>query len=174
PAEGRGGQAAGDARAGAALRRAGPGRGRRRKGRAVRVDRQPRRRRALHSPDQLLPAGAAQPLRPDPGPAGRARGGRAGARRVQRRERDRAGDGRGRGAGGMTSPAKADGTAPGGGLAARLPAGVRERLTETVSQVAAGGALIVVFIYLSFASPEFLTSDNLFNVGAQTAVTAII
>jgi|GraSoiStandDraft_4_1057263.scaffolds.fasta_scaffold02064_9 ribose transport system permease protein len=74
----------------------------------------------------------------------------------------------------MTSPAKADGTAPGGGLAARLPAGVRERLTETVSQVAAGGALIVVFIYLSFASPEFLTSDNLFNVGAQTAVTAII
>jgi ribose transport system permease protein len=60
------------------------------------------------------------------------------------------------------------------GLAARLPLGARERLAETVSQLAAAGALIVIFVYLSFASSEFLTSDNLFNVGAQTAVTAII
>ncbi len=51
---------------------------------------------------------------------------------------------------------------------------MRERLSDAVSQLAAGGALIVVFIYLSIASDEFLTSDNLFNVGQQTAVTAII
>lgn len=61
-----------------------------------------------------------------------------------------------------------------GGLVARLPTGARERLADTVSQLAAAGALIVIFIYLSFAAPDFLTSDNLFNVGAQTAVTAII
>jgi ribose transport system permease protein len=67
---------------------------------------------------------------------------------------------------------------PSGGLgrrlAERLPEGTRERLSEAVSQLAAAGALIVVFVYLSIASPSFLTSDNLFNVGAQTAVTAII
>jgi ribose transport system permease protein len=51
---------------------------------------------------------------------------------------------------------------------------MRERLSDAVSQLAAGGALIVVFIYLSIASDRFLTSDNLFNVGQQTAVTAII
>jgi ribose transport system permease protein len=60
------------------------------------------------------------------------------------------------------------------GRATRLPDGIRDRLTNTVSQLAAGGALIVIFLYLSFASPDFLTSNNLFNVGAQTAVTAII
>jgi ribose transport system permease protein len=59
-------------------------------------------------------------------------------------------------------------------LTDRLPEGTRERLSEAVSQVAAAGALIVVFVYLSIASSSFLTSDNLFNVGAQTAVTAII
>lgn len=69
------------------------------------------------------------------------------------------------------APERQDGPA---GLAARLPTGARERLAETVSQVAAAGALIVIFVYLSFAAPDFLTSDNLFNVGAQTAVTAII
>src|SRR3954462_1482436 len=51
---------------------------------------------------------------------------------------------------------------------------VREHLSDAISQLAAGGALIVVFVYLSFASDNFLTSDNLFNVGQQTAVTAII
>jgi len=50
----------------------------------------------------------------------------------------------------------------------------RENLSDAISQLAAGGALIVVFIYLSIASDRFLTSDNLFNVGQQTAVTAII
>jgi ribose transport system permease protein len=59
-------------------------------------------------------------------------------------------------------------------LTERLPEGTRERLSDAVSQLAAAGALIVVFVYLSFASSSFLTSDNLFNVGAQTAVTAII
>jgi ribose transport system permease protein len=59
-------------------------------------------------------------------------------------------------------------------LTERLAEGVREHLSEAVSQVAAAGALIVVFVYLSVASSSFLTSDNLFNVGAQTAVTAII
>ncbi len=60
------------------------------------------------------------------------------------------------------------------GTVSRLPDGIRDRLANTVSQLAAGGALIVIFLYLSFASSDFLTSNNLFNVGAQTAVTAII
>jgi ribose transport system permease protein len=51
---------------------------------------------------------------------------------------------------------------------------LRERFSDAISQLAAGGALIAVFIYLSFASDSFLSSDNLFNVGQQTAVTAII
>ncbi|MDF2702771.1 MAG: inner-rane translocator, partial [Rubrobacteraceae bacterium] len=36
------------------------------------------------------------------------------------------------------------------------------------------GALIVVFVFLSFASPVFLSADNLFNIGSQTAVVAVI
>ncbi|MGH3076535.1 MAG: ABC transporter permease, partial [Gaiellales bacterium] len=56
----------------------------------------------------------------------------------------------------------------------RLRGYVRDRLSEAVSQLAAAGALIIVFVYLSFASPRFLTGDNLFNLGSQTAVTAII
>lgn len=51
---------------------------------------------------------------------------------------------------------------------------LRERFSDAVSQLAAAGALIVVFIALSFASPVFLTADNLFNVGTQTTVTAVI
>ncbi|CAN5876575.1 hypothetical protein BH18ACT11_BH18ACT11_12270 [soil metagenome] len=51
---------------------------------------------------------------------------------------------------------------------------LRERLSDIVSQLAAAGALIVVFVFLSFASPVFLTADNLFNIGSQTAVTAVI
>jgi ribose transport system permease protein len=51
---------------------------------------------------------------------------------------------------------------------------LRERLSDIVSQLAAAGALIVVFIFLSIASPVFLTADNLFNIGAQTAVVAVI
>lgn len=56
----------------------------------------------------------------------------------------------------------------------RLRGYLRDRLSEAVSQLAAAGALIIVFVYLSFASPRFLTGDNLFNLGSQTAVTAII
>src|SRR5829696_1813464 len=51
---------------------------------------------------------------------------------------------------------------------------LRERLSGAISQLAAAGALIVVFIFLSFASPVFLSADNLFNIGSQTAVTAVI
>jgi ribose transport system permease protein len=51
---------------------------------------------------------------------------------------------------------------------------LRARLSGAVSQLAAAGALIVVFVFLSFASPVFLTVDNLFNVGSQTAVVAVI
>jgi ribose transport system permease protein len=51
---------------------------------------------------------------------------------------------------------------------------MRERLSEVVSQLAAAGALIVVFVFLSFASPVFLSADNLVNIGAQTAVVAVI
>ena len=51
---------------------------------------------------------------------------------------------------------------------------LRERLSEVVSQLAAAGALFVVFVFLSFASPVFLSADNLFNIGSQTAVVAVI
>jgi ribose transport system permease protein len=51
---------------------------------------------------------------------------------------------------------------------------VRGRASDAVSQVAAAGALIVVFAGLTVASDRFLTADNLFNIGQQTTVTAII
>ncbi len=51
---------------------------------------------------------------------------------------------------------------------------MRDRLSDAVSQLAAGGALIVVFVFLSIVSPDFLTADNLFNVGSQAAYTAVI
>jgi ribose transport system permease protein len=56
----------------------------------------------------------------------------------------------------------------------RISIFVRERFSDAVSQLAAAGALIVVFIALSFASPVFLTANNLFNVGTQTTVTAVM
>src|SRR3712207_1497737 len=56
----------------------------------------------------------------------------------------------------------------------RIRGAMRERFSDVVSQLAAAGALIVVFVVLSIASPEFLTADNLFNIGSQTAVTAVI
>ncbi len=56
----------------------------------------------------------------------------------------------------------------------RTTGGLRERFSDVVSQLAAAGALIVVFVFLSFASPVFLTADNLFNIGTQTAVVAVI
>src|SRR5919199_916770 len=62
-----------------------------------------------------------------------------------------------------------------------LPAGqrmmvlrVKERLGDIIAQMTAAGALIVVFIFLSFASPVFLTTNNLINIIEQNAVTATI
>jgi ribose transport system permease protein len=51
---------------------------------------------------------------------------------------------------------------------------LRERISGAISQLAAAGALIVVFVFLSIFSPVFLTADNLFNIGSQTAVVAVI
>ncbi|HLV98648.1 MAG TPA: ribose ABC transporter permease [Ktedonobacterales bacterium] len=50
----------------------------------------------------------------------------------------------------------------------------RERLGDFIGQATAAAALIVVFIFLSFASPVFLTTDNLINIIEQNAVTATI
>src|SRR5579859_206543 len=51
---------------------------------------------------------------------------------------------------------------------------MRGRLGDVIAQTTAAGALIVVFIFLSFASPDFLTTDNLINIIEQNAVTATI
>jgi ribose transport system permease protein len=51
---------------------------------------------------------------------------------------------------------------------------VRERLGDFIAQAAAAAALILVFIFLSFASPVFLTTNNLVNIIQQNAVTATI
>ncbi len=50
----------------------------------------------------------------------------------------------------------------------------QERLGGFIAQAAAAAALIVVFIFLSFASPVFLTTNNLVNIIEQNAVTATI
>ena len=50
----------------------------------------------------------------------------------------------------------------------------RDRIRAAVSQLAAAGAVVVLFGYLSFASSAFLTANNLFNIGVQSAVVAII
>ncbi|GHP00058.1 hypothetical protein KSF_101050 [Reticulibacter mediterranei] len=50
----------------------------------------------------------------------------------------------------------------------------RTQLVDLAAQLAAAGALILVFVYLSFASPVFLTFNNLFNVIVQTTVTAVV
>jgi len=51
---------------------------------------------------------------------------------------------------------------------------LRVRLLDIVTQLAAAGTLIIVFLYLTFVSPVFLTFNNLFNIVAQTTVTAVI
>jgi ribose transport system permease protein len=51
---------------------------------------------------------------------------------------------------------------------------MRERFTDIIAQLAAAGALVIVFIFLSFTSPVFLTFNNLFNIVAQTTVNAIV
>ena len=66
------------------------------------------------------------------------------------------------------------GAPPRGAVSLRVPEAVRDRLSDVVSQLAAAGGLIVVFIVLSFASPYFLTSNNLFNIGVQVSIVAIL
>ncbi|WP_197717313.1 ABC transporter permease [Glycomyces terrestris] len=56
----------------------------------------------------------------------------------------------------------------------RFRESLREHLSSAVSEFTAATALIVLFVALSLASPHFLTADNLFNIGSQTAVIAII
>lgn len=51
---------------------------------------------------------------------------------------------------------------------------LRQRLSDVISQAAALGALIVIFIVLSILSPHFLTYVNLSQVVVEAAVTAII
>lgn len=48
------------------------------------------------------------------------------------------------------------------------------RMSGAVSRLAAAGALIVIFVVLSFVAPSFLTADNLFNLGSQTSVKAVM
>ena len=51
---------------------------------------------------------------------------------------------------------------------------LRDRVGDFAAQAMAAAALVVVFLYLSFASPHFLTTNNLINIVQQTTVTAII
>jgi ribose transport system permease protein len=51
---------------------------------------------------------------------------------------------------------------------------LRERLSDVIAQLTAFGALIIIFVFLTIASPEFLTFNNIFNIISQTTVTAII
>ncbi|MFR9729317.1 ABC transporter permease [Saccharopolyspora sp. MS10] len=75
------------------------------------------------------------------------------------------------------------GTEPEGGVATATKStanqagplgGLADRLSGAVSQVAAAGALILVFVVLSIVAPSFLTADNLFNLGSQTSVNAVM
>ncbi|MGH3975261.1 MAG: ABC transporter permease [Pseudonocardiaceae bacterium] len=50
----------------------------------------------------------------------------------------------------------------------------RDWVRSAVSQLATAGAVVVLFVYLSFASDAFLSANNLFNIGVQSAVVAII
>ena len=55
-----------------------------------------------------------------------------------------------------------------------LPGRLTERMSGAVSQVAAAGALIVIFVVLSVVAPSFLSLDNLFNLASQTSVNAVM
>jgi ribose transport system permease protein len=50
----------------------------------------------------------------------------------------------------------------------------RDRVRSAISQLAAAGAVIVLFGYLSLVSDAFLSATNLINIGVQSAVVAII
>jgi ribose transport system permease protein len=66
------------------------------------------------------------------------------------------------------------GAPPRGPMTLGLPDRVRDRMQDVVSQLAAAGGLIVVVILLTIASPYFLTANNLFNIGVQVSVVAIV
>jgi len=55
-----------------------------------------------------------------------------------------------------------------------LPDRVKDRMQDVASQLAAAGSLILVAVLLTIASPYFLTSNNLFNIGVQVSIVAII
>lgn len=63
---------------------------------------------------------------------------------------------------------------PLGSTGERLREALRERISYAVSEFTAAAALIALFIVLSIVSPTFLTVDNLFQIGAQTTVVAIV
>lgn len=60
------------------------------------------------------------------------------------------------------------------GGSAPSPGAWRDRVRAGVSQLAAAGTVLVLFIYLSLTSDAFLTANNLINIGVQSAVVAII
>jgi ribose transport system permease protein len=66
------------------------------------------------------------------------------------------------------------GASPRAGMNFGLPDRVRDRMQDIVSQLAAAGGLIIVAILLTIASPYFLTANNLFNIGVQVSIVAII
>ena len=66
------------------------------------------------------------------------------------------------------------GTQPRSVTTPRVPEAVRSRMSDVVSQLAAAAVLVVVFVALSLASPYFLTSNNLFNIGVQVSIVAIV
>lgn len=66
------------------------------------------------------------------------------------------------------------GAQPRAGMTFGLPDRVRDRMQDIVSQLAAAGGLIIVAVLLTIASPYFLTANNLFNIGVQVSIVAII
>ena len=71
-------------------------------------------------------------------------------------------------------PVEEDRSESGGAASGGLLGGLTDRFSGAISQVAAAGALIVVFVVLSIIAPSFLTADNLFNLGSQTSVNAVM
>jgi ribose transport system permease protein len=51
---------------------------------------------------------------------------------------------------------------------------VRTRASAVLSEAAAAGAVVVLFIVLSIMSPVFLSKTNMFNLGVQISITAVL
>jgi ribose transport system permease protein len=56
----------------------------------------------------------------------------------------------------------------------RLNERVRGHATAALSQVATAGAVLLLGVVLAFTAPNFLTRENLFNIGVQTSITAVL